>query len=117
MLEHDVLRAASRQNQKQNERRRMTTKETIESVTVCLVDDPVNDTVHQPYSAYDQGFAAFGLGVQLKANPYQQGREYNFWDMGWKDAREQGDDDKGGVPSPLEQQWEATAKEQLSKSR
>ena len=95
----------------------MNKKETIESVTVCLVDDPFNDTVHQPYSAYNQGFSAFWLGVQLRTNPYPQGLQCDFWDMGWKDAKEQDDDDTGGVYSPLEQQWEATAKEQLSKSR
>jgi hypothetical protein len=95
----------------------MTTKETVESVTKRLIDDPSSDTVHQPYSAYNQGFAAFGLRVRLKDNPYKPGMEFDFWDMGWKDARNQDDDDTGGVYSPLEQQWEATAKEQLSKSR
>ena len=91
--------------------------DTAAMTSVYLFDDPISDTVHQPYSAYNQGFAAFGLGLKLRTNPYPQGREYSFWDMGWKDARGQDDDDTGGVYSPLEQQWEATAKEQLSKSR
>jgi len=84
----------------------MRSNETIESVTTVLVDDPISDTVHQPYSAYNQGFSAFGFGVQLISNPYPQGRGYDFWDMGWKDAREQDDNDTGGVYSPLEQHLE-----------
>jgi hypothetical protein len=77
----------------------------IEDVVCVLVDDPVGDTVHQPYAAYSQGFAAHGLGLVLTVNPYPNGREFTWWDMGWKDARDQDDDDVGpGVPclEPME---------------
>lgn len=83
----------------------MKNNETIESVTACLADDPVLDTVHQPYAAYNQGFSAFGLGLKLGVNPYPQGLEYDFWDMGWKDAKEIDDDDTGGVYSDLNRIW------------
>ncbi len=89
---------------------------TVESVVAVLVDDPIENTVHQPYSAYNQGFDAYGLGLKLLVNPYPQGREFDFWDMGWKDARAQEDDEVGGMQSNLEKQWEATAKEQMNKS-
>jgi hypothetical protein len=77
-------------------------KDTIETVTTILVDDPVNDTVHHPYSAYNQGFAAYGLGLVLNVNPYMPGREFDFWDMGWKDARDQEDDDTGYTPKNID---------------
>lgn len=79
----------------------------IEEVVLVLVDDPVSDTVHQPYSAYSQGFDAFEYGLTLDVNPYPNSREFTWWDMGWKDARSQDDDDVGpGVQcdEPMENQ-------------
>ena len=51
-----------------------------------LVDDPVNDTVHQPFSAFNQGFDAFGWGLLRNQNPYDYGTNRRWWDEGWSAA-------------------------------
>ena len=61
---------------------------------VALADDPVGDTVHHPYSAYNQGHDAGMLGWPNDAmNPYPpDSREHRWWRMGFFDGAEPDDD-------------------------
>lgn len=55
-----------------------------------LDDDPENDTVHHPYSAYNQGYSAGEQDVPESLNPYEEGsREYMFWADGYDAAQEE----------------------------
>jgi ribosome modulation factor len=62
---------------------------TIDFVTTVLVDDPKDDTVHQPYSAFNQGFNAFELGLIRSCNPYESRTERIWWFYGYDEAKEQ----------------------------
>ena len=64
---------------------------------IAYDDDPVCDTVHHPYSAYNQGFDAWIEGHTPSLNPYT-GINGRFWQQGWLDAQEFGGDD--GPESP-----------------
>lgn len=67
---------------------------------VAYEDDPVADTVHHPYSAYNQGWDARGHGHSLTANPYEDGtREEHWWSMGWVD-RDDRSEGWGGFNPP-----------------
>lgn len=74
--------------------------EAIVSVLAILVDDPVNDTVHHPYSAWMQGFEARELGYPAEVNPYPEGSERTWWNYGWIENGEDGGEsdsaDRGG---------------------
>lgn len=52
-------------------------------------DDPVANTVHHPYSAFNQGWDARDAGYGIDRNPYGDGtREEHFWSLGWIEADE-----------------------------
>lgn len=53
----------------------------------ALVDDPIHNTVHHPYSAHIQGWDAYEMGCGKHLNPYPlDTREADWWGMGWDDA-------------------------------
>jgi hypothetical protein len=67
---------------------------------IALVDDPLTDRVHQPYSAFNQGYDAFDLNYPDSLNPYpEESREWRYWDNGWKTAWFY---DKGGAYEELD---------------
>lgn len=52
-------------------------------------DDPRGDTVHHPYSAYNQGYQAYEDGYARRLNPYVQGtRESDYWYTGFDESKE-----------------------------
>lgn len=55
-----------------------------------LVDDPITNEVHHPYSAYNQGHDAGQLGDWTREkNPYPpESREHRWWLYGWTDAQD-----------------------------
>lgn len=54
---------------------------------VAYPDDPTTDVVHQPYTAFNQGYEARNQDIPQSLNPYQEGsREYDWWDEGWETA-------------------------------
>ena len=63
--------------------------------------DTGGDDVHHPYTAFNQGFAAFNQGYPDEANPYtknsenQRFSEAMWWSLGWVEAMEQEDKDFG----------------------
>ena len=62
---------------------------TFESVTKVLIDDPVDDTVHMPYSAFNQGFdACEKLHLPIDIKPYPLGKDRDWWYMGWQEAKD-----------------------------
>lgn len=61
----------------------------IEYALTAMEDDGVSDAVHHPYTAFNQGFAAFDHGLSRESNPYTEDRLRSWWDMGWEEAREQ----------------------------
>lgn len=71
-----------------------------------LEDDPTGDTVHHPYTAFNQGWAASEEGYVRGDNPYPTGsREFAAWDRGWQEEDEDAgfddpwdDDDEGRDP-------------------
>lgn len=74
--------------------------EAIVSVLTILIDDPVNNTVHHPFSAWNQGFEARELGYPAEVNPYPEGSERTWWNYGWiengEDGGESDSTDRGG---------------------
>lgn len=57
---------------------------------IAYEDDPEGDTVHQPYTAFNQGFEAGEQGIPKSLNPYaHDSREEHWWDMGHEEAIEQ----------------------------
>ena len=54
---------------------------------VAYADDPITNTVHHPYTAYNQGWDAADAGWHELANPYPvRSRVGIWWRMGWRDA-------------------------------
>ncbi len=54
---------------------------------IAYDDDPVNNTIHHPYTAFNQGWDAADTGFMLAENPYDVGRrEWRNWLQGWLDA-------------------------------
>lgn len=74
----------------------------MNSPTEILVDDPTHDTVHHPYSACNQGFDAYEQGLPIDVNPYPPGREQDWWEMGWEEAKEQDETNGSGDNDPLQ---------------
>ena len=62
----------------------------VHEVVTVLVDDPVRDKVHHPYSAFNQGFEAKEMGYIKQRNPHPRGREHDWWNIGWDEANDQG---------------------------
>jgi len=58
------------------------------SSIIAYADDPITDSVHHPYTAYNQGFDAFQEGHPIERNPYD-GRNGSWWTAGWRSAEEQ----------------------------
>lgn len=57
---------------------------------IAYEDDPIGDTVHQPYTAFCQGFDAAAQGTPASLNPYDEGsRENAWWAMGYLEFNEQ----------------------------
>ena len=53
-----------------------------------LLDDPETDSVHHPYTAYNQGWDAERAGINRMLNPYERGtREAEWWDNGWRESK------------------------------
>lgn len=66
-----------------------------------LVDDPVGNTVHHPYSAYCQGWDAREEGHAIQRNPYDSDtRESDWWAMGWTEAGDSGHDGEEAPDPP-----------------
>lgn len=62
-----------------------------------LEDDPSGSTVHQPYSAFNQGFDAGKSETPISVNPYEEdSREFRWWNLGHEWAT---------CPNPLQKQW------------
>lgn len=62
----------------------------LEYVLTVVRDDPTTDAVHQPYTAFNQGFdAAVEHGLSRESNPYSDDRLRIWWDMGWEEGTEQ----------------------------
>lgn len=54
---------------------------------VAYEDDFENDTVHHPYTAWNQGFDASEQGIPISLNPYKDdSREFDAWNEGWSFA-------------------------------
>ena len=54
-----------------------------------LPDDPVGNSVHHPYTAFNQGWDANDHGYLVTMNPYTDGtREAHWWRMGFIEATE-----------------------------
>lgn len=54
---------------------------------IAYEDDPNNDDIHQPHTAYNQGYEAFDSGYSESFNPYDHGtREFDKWLEGHRDA-------------------------------
>ena len=52
---------------------------------IAYDDDPIHNTVHQPYTAFNQGFDAGEQDIPISLNPYQlETREYEWWEEGHK---------------------------------
>jgi hypothetical protein len=50
---------------------------------VAYEDDPETDEVHQPYTAFNQGYEAGEAGIEVSLNPYPEGtREWRWWEDG-----------------------------------
>lgn len=62
----------------------------------AYADEPqIENGVHHPYTAFNQGWQAAEKGASRERNPYaEDSREWWWWNMGWHDH---GDDD---VPEP-----------------
>jgi len=54
-------------------------------------DDPTKNEVHQPYTAFNQGFDAYDAGFCIDQNPYT-GRLAGWWGDGYAKAMEKNDD-------------------------
>jgi len=55
----------------------------------ALPDDPVGNTVHHPYTAYNQGWDASDRGYLVTMNPYPDDtREAHWWRMGFLESVE-----------------------------
>lgn len=51
---------------------------------IAYIDDAANDQVHQPYTAYCQGFDAREQEIPRSLNPYADGtREQDWWFEGY----------------------------------
>lgn len=59
---------------------------------VAYEDDPVGNSVHHPYSAFNQGWDAGEQGHGEWLNPYPEGRERRWWEQGWVEATEEESD-------------------------
>lgn len=54
-----------------------------------LDDDPVDNTVHHPYSAFNQGWDAAEQGIPWSLNPYEDGtREADWWELGYEEQQD-----------------------------
>ena len=62
---------------------------------VAYPDDPIKDTVHQPYSAYLQGYEAGQQGVFSSLNPYK-----GVCEMFWEEGRQDGEDEAHNQQKP-----------------
>lgn len=52
---------------------------------IAYEDDFENDTVHHPYTAFNQGYEARQCDISLSLNPYDPGtREHDAWVDGWE---------------------------------
>lgn len=67
------------------ERPLMTPKECV----TVYKDDLELDLVHQPYTAFNQGFNAYKHSIAMVKNPYRTRTEQNWWEMGWIEAQQQ----------------------------
>lgn len=56
---------------------------------IALEDDPEHGSVHQPYSAFNQGFDAGEQGIPISLNPYP---EESIWWHWWNDGHEHATD-------------------------
>ena len=58
--------------------------------TTPFKDDPVFDSVHQPFTAFNQGFDAYILRLSKDRNPYRFLSIYfRWWEMGYEEAQAQ----------------------------
>lgn len=63
---------------------------TKREATTALKDEPWSDDgVHQPYSAFNQGFDAYLLKIEKCKNPYCVDQYARWWSMGWEEAQSQ----------------------------
>ena len=62
---------------------------TKKEVLTVLEDDLVDDTVHQPYAAFNQGFDAYLLKIPKCKNPYRFSWNGRWWTLGWEEAFDQ----------------------------
>lgn len=52
---------------------------------IAYEDDHVTDEVHQPYTAFNQGFDAGEQAIPISLNPYPEGTtEHAWWGSGWE---------------------------------
>ncbi len=55
---------------------------------IAYKDDPVNDTVHHPYCAYNQGYDASESEYSKSMNPYpEESLEWDYWNQGFDDYK------------------------------
>mgnify|MGYP003393017469 CR=1 FL=1 len=53
---------------------------------IALEDDYVHDTVHHPYTAFNQGFDARLMKIAKHKNPYRFGENSRWWADGYEEA-------------------------------
>ncbi|BDI33359.1 hypothetical protein CCAX7_54100 [Capsulimonas corticalis] len=62
----------------------------------AYADNPAQDDIHHPYTAYNQGYDAGEKRLGADKNPYQDGKERSFWFDGYRmaiDADQTGKDE------------------------
>lgn len=56
---------------------------------IAFEDDPETDEIHQPFTAWNQGYEASEQDIPVSLNPYHEGsREYEWWEWGWEDFKD-----------------------------
>ena len=59
-----------------------------EDPLIAYEDDPETDAVHQPYTAYNQGYRAGESETPVSLNPYEEGSvEFEWWLDGHRDGQ------------------------------
>lgn len=78
----------------------------------AYADDPMGDTVHHPYSAYNQGHDAGLAGHSAHLCPYTEEKHPRLWRKWWLDGHRDGFLDRAGVleaPEYTPEGWELSA--------
>ena len=57
------------------------------SPIVAYSDDPLTDSVHHPFTAFNQGYDAFLCGFDISKNPYKD-KNGDWWRSGWSHGKE-----------------------------